>query len=271
MDGQVVYAEMPDSPLPSLLPKGWTVSHDSVPLTVVGPELDLRIAFFCGPTVRRMDDQVRSAWHQIDPEFNMPVRQQAEMPSTEGWDNTLQIVYNTPAHEGRAAVAIVRTLGEQTYINPIDGTKAAFSRRGAQISEIARAWKPVGLRELSLVGTEPKSFGDAERLAMSDLIRSAMRQLRIPGVAVGIVQRGETVYAEGFGVRRTGTSEPVTPATRFMIGSSTKPLTTLMERDPPPRHVDQTRHRDGFAHAPQAGQLPSTERPCGRIARAGSD
>ncbi len=63
---------------------------------------------------------------------------------------------------------------------------------------------------------------------MSDFIRSAMQQLRIPGVAVAIVQNGETVYAEGFGVRRAGSNDPVTPATRFMIGSSTKPLTTLM-------------------------------------------
>jgi CubicO group peptidase (beta-lactamase class C family) len=56
----------------------------------------------------------------------------------------------------------------------------------------------------------------------------AIRHIGIPGVAVAVVQDGHTVYAEGFGVRRAGATDPVTPETRFMIGSSTKPLTTLM-------------------------------------------
>ncbi|MGA7315001.1 MAG: hypothetical protein WBX22_13605 [Silvibacterium sp.] len=125
------------------------------------------------------------------PRFDAPVRQQAEMPSTDGWDNTLQIVYDTPANEDRLAVAIVRTFGECAYINLIGGTTAAFSRRLAQISEITEAWKPAGLREPSLAGTEPKSFDDSERHAMIDFIRSTMRQLRMPGVGVAIVQNVE--------------------------------------------------------------------------------
>jgi CubicO group peptidase (beta-lactamase class C family) len=228
MDDPEVYVNMPDSALPSALPKGWTVSHPADPLTVVGPEGDLRISYFSVLLGGSVDDQVRSAWRQLDPAFDKPVRYQAEMPSTEGWDSVMQIVYDMPANESRLALAIVRMLGERAYINLIDGTKAAFSRRLAQISEIGKAWRPAGFREPSLAGTEPKSFGDAERNAMSDFIRSAMRQLRIPGVAVAIVQNGETVYAEGFGVRRAGNNDPVTPTTRFMIGSSTKPLTTLM-------------------------------------------
>jgi hypothetical protein len=228
MDDPDVYVNMPDSPLPSALPKGWTVSHPADPLTVVGPERDLRISYFSVLLGESVDDQVRSAWRQLDPEFDKPVRHQAEMPSTEGWDSVMQIVYDMPANENRLALAIVRVLGERAYINLIDGAKAAFSRRLAQISEISKTWKPAGLREPSLAGAEPRSFGDAERHAMSDFIRSAMRQLRIPGAAVAIVQNGEIVYAEGFGVRKVGNNDPVTPTTRFMIGSSTKPLTTLM-------------------------------------------
>jgi CubicO group peptidase (beta-lactamase class C family) len=228
MDEANVYVNMPDSPLPSALPKGWRVSHPADPLTVVGPEGDLEISFFSGLPGDSVDDQVRSAWRQIDPEFNKPVRHQAEMPSTAGWDSVIQIVYDMPANESRLAVAIVRTLGERTFVNLIDGSKAAFSRRLAQISEISKTWKPAGFREPSLAGTEPRSFGDAERNAMSDFVPSAMRQLRIPGAAVAIVQNGETVYAEGFGVCRVGNNHAVTPMTRFMIGSSTKPLTTMM-------------------------------------------
>lgn len=228
MDSTEIYVGMPDSLLPFALPTGWTVSRPSDPLTVVGPELDLRISFFSGLLAGSTDDQVLAAWRQIDADFDMTIRQQAEMPSTDGWDNTLQIVYDTPVEESRLAIAVVRMLGERAYINLIDGTTAAFSRRGAQITEIVNAWKPTGLREPNLGGREPKRFGDREREAMNEFIGTAMQQLRIPGVSVAIVQEGETVYAEGFGVRKVGSGVPVTPTTRFMIGSCTKPLTTLM-------------------------------------------
>ena len=228
VDSSEVYVEMPDALLPNALPKGWTVANAAAPLTVAGPESDLKITFVGAPLTGSLGDCARAAWRRIDHEFDIPIRQQAEMPSTDGWGTTLQIVYDTPASEDRILVAIVRTLGDQAYVSLIDGTKAALSRRGAQIQEIVTNWKPAGLREPSLAGSEPKLFGEHERRAMNDFIGASMLKLRVPGVAVAIVQNGQTVYAEGFGVRKVGASDPVTPRTRFMIGSSTKPLTTLM-------------------------------------------
>jgi CubicO group peptidase (beta-lactamase class C family) len=228
MTNPEVYVGMPDSPLPAALPTGWTIAQSADPLIVVGPEGDLRLTFFASELTGDMEDQVRRAWREFDSSFDAPIRQQAEMPSTDGWDSTLQIVYDLPPSAGRLAMAIVRMLGKRAYINLLDGTLAAVSRRGAQVMEILKLWKPAGLREPSLAGIEPKIFGDHEREALGDFIRSAIQQLRIPGVAIAIVQNGETVYAEGFGVRKVGGSEPVTPLTRFMIGSTTKPLTTLM-------------------------------------------
>ncbi len=228
MDRAEVYVAMPDSPLPTALPSGWTVLQEGDPLTVAGPELDLKVTFLGRPLADSIESLVRAAWREIEPSFDVPVRQQVEMPTPDGWDNTVQIVYNTPASEDRLAVALVRTLGNRAYINLIDGTKAAFSRRMAHIAEITNGWKPTGLREPSLAGITPKTFGENERREMNDFIASAMQQLRIPGAAVAIVQHDSIAYAEAFGVRKAGSSESVTPTTRFMIGSSTKPLTTLM-------------------------------------------
>ena len=50
----------------------------------------------------------------------------------------------------------------------------------------------------------------------------------IPGAAVVIVQGGEIVYAEGFGVREIGGDDLVTPETIFSIGSLNKALTSTM-------------------------------------------
>src|SRR6266513_4829560 len=50
----------------------------------------------------------------------------------------------------------------------------------------------------------------------------------LPGVAVGIVQDGKVVFADGFGVRELGKPGKPDGNTLFMIASNTKALTTLM-------------------------------------------
>ena len=57
-------------------------------------------------------------------------------------------------------------------------------------------------------------------------VEKLMQEWHIPGAAVGIVQDGEVVFAEGFGVTDIDTGQPVTADTQFSIGSSTKAFTT---------------------------------------------
>ena len=54
-----------------------------------------------------------------------------------------------------------------------------------------------------------------------------MEEWHIPGAAVGIVQDGEVIFAEGFGVTDCNTGQAVTADTQFSIGSSTKSFTTM--------------------------------------------
>jgi len=48
------------------------------------------------------------------------------------------------------------------------------------------------------------------------------------GAALAILQGGKTVYEKGFGVRQLGKPDRVTPETLFLIGSTSKSLTTLL-------------------------------------------
>ena len=43
-----------------------------------------------------------------------------------------------------------------------------------------------------------------------------------------VVQNGEIVYLNGFGVKELGGTQPVTPDTMMMIGSITKSMTTML-------------------------------------------
>lgn len=98
----------------------------------------------------------------------------------------------------------------------------------AQVTEILRAWKPTALKSPSLANQEPIALGEDQAPQLKQFIAEAMRALQVPGASICIVQKCRVVFSEGFGIRKAGSSEPVTPTTRFMIGSSTKPLTTLM-------------------------------------------
>ncbi len=62
--------------------------------------------------------------------------------------------------------------------------------------------------------------------ALDRYIQTTMREWKVPGVAVGIVQGSAPVYLKGFGVRNLQTRQPVTADTLFDIGSCTKAFTS---------------------------------------------
>jgi CubicO group peptidase (beta-lactamase class C family) len=63
--------------------------------------------------------------------------------------------------------------------------------------------------------------------AIDDLVKDAMMQWHVPGLALGIVQDDRLVYLKGHGVRDVNHSDPVTPDTVFPLASCTKPFTSL--------------------------------------------
>lgn len=71
----------------------------------------------------------------------------------------------------------------------------------------------------------------AAQKALQDIpavAEDALKRLKVPGVAVGIVKNGKIVYTKGFGLRDVEKNLPVTPDTLFAIGSATKAFTALL-------------------------------------------
>ena len=54
----------------------------------------------------------------------------------------------------------------------------------------------------------------------------AAKDWNVPGLAIGIVYKGQLVFAKGYGVRDVGTKAPVDTQTIFAIASTTKALTS---------------------------------------------
>jgi CubicO group peptidase (beta-lactamase class C family) len=59
------------------------------------------------------------------------------------------------------------------------------------------------------------------------LADQAMKEWKVPGVALAVVQDGKVIYAKGYGYRDLDQKLPVTTSTLFPIGSISKSFTTL--------------------------------------------
>jgi hypothetical protein len=58
------------------------------------------------------------------------------------------------------------------------------------------------------------------------IVRAAIMEQNLPGVSIAVGMGGGIVWAEGFGWRDVVTETPVTPATRFNIGSAAPAINT---------------------------------------------
>lgn len=81
----------------------------------------------------------------------------------------------------------------------------------------------------SLAGRAVRGIGAEQARALDDFVTNARERLRVPGAAIAVMVDGKVVYERTVGVRRAGAGGPITPRTRFLIGSVTKPMTTFMQ------------------------------------------
>jgi CubicO group peptidase (beta-lactamase class C family) len=87
---------------------------------------------------------------------------------------------------------------------------------------------PVATPQVNLAGVAPLPLTGARRLEFEAYIGDSMRRFGVLGASVAVVQGGQVVYLQGFGVKEQGGTAPVTPDTLLAIGSTTKAMTTMM-------------------------------------------
>src|SRR5262245_9435755 len=82
---------------------------------------------------------------------------------------------------------------------------------------------PVAAQSVTAAKTTPTLEERLGRLA-AEIERARIEQ-HAPGVAVAVERGGEVIFARGFGLANVPNKTPVTPDTRFFIGSTTKAFT----------------------------------------------
>lgn len=210
-------------------PASWKLEEFREQIRLQSPEADFTVHFMA---LKSKDKAVEEAWQQINPHFNLAISQQYSLPSAwlgGFWENGQQFIYDVPLSESKTVMALVRTYQNQAYISLIEATNAALQRRSAELGQMVESWKPSGVKEQNLRDRKVNEWGDSQYQDLDRFVQSGMEKLKIPGFSIAIIHaNGKTLLSKGYGVKKLGSSEPITADTPFMIGSTTKALTTLM-------------------------------------------
>jgi CubicO group peptidase (beta-lactamase class C family) len=208
------------------VPASWYVSEGKEVLRVRDPDKQLEVAF-TAVTGATLADAIKAGWARIKPDFALELDREQELPSRGGWDAMGQHTYITAPDRVVAAVGLKK--GDTWYVATIDGPVPTLQARGAQINALVRDMKVPGVDRESFAGKTAK-LGEAELAKIDAFYEEARVQFGAPGGAIAIVHGGKVVFEKGYGVRSLTAKKPqaVTPNTKFMIGSTTKSLTTLM-------------------------------------------
>lgn len=212
-----------------IAPSSWVVEMREDYVEMISPEQDITLYFLEIPLLNNVNQVTSDAWMKVgisgssEPSMNLPI------PMADGWEESHHFMYDTPTSESRFMAALVRTFKQYAYVCLVNATMAGLSRRAAQLQIINDNWTPMGFKKPSLKGLAPKKWTELEIKEFEQFILSSMQLLKVPGLSIAIIQKnGQMLYQNAFGVKQLGVNDPVTVDTPFMIGSTTKALTTLL-------------------------------------------
>jgi CubicO group peptidase (beta-lactamase class C family) len=212
-----------------LAPKGWWLTQRKGALVLEDPERALVATWLETPEVDAMT-AIDAAWQRIRPGFALKVQQAPQRPPpTRGWESVTKVAYETRTAERRTVSALARRFAGTTYVALVDGDSGAASRRSAELSTALWSLQPPGMHEESFQGRPVRPFDEASAKALDAFLAASLARLEVPGAAVAVIAKGTVVYERALGVRALGKPDPVTVSTLFMMGSITKPMTTMME------------------------------------------
>lgn len=210
-----------------LAPADWTVSVRGPATILETPEGDSRIALV---DVRApdADSAVALAWAAYMPDHPWPLKVSTPSPERDGWTDGRSYSYQTSPDEKRGVAAFAQRADDVWTVAVYDMSNATGGKRASAVALVFDRLYPEGYTPESFSGRTAATLDDARLAELSAFTESAMRELKIPGVAIGIIQDGQVVFADGFGVRELGRPEKPDANTLFMVASNTKALTTLM-------------------------------------------
>lgn len=207
------------------VPAGWTATTDQGIAVIKSPDGSIKLSITVEEGVER-DDVVEAAWALVSPTQKSVPTQVMQGPSRAGMTETW--VYNYAPQDGRFIQAIADVYKNQVYVTLIEGDQVEIGRRQAQLAIVLSGFAPSGIALVDLSKTIANPLLPREIDELSSYVEDAMKRFDVPGAAVAVVQGDQVLMLKGFGVKKRGSADPITPQTRMMIGSTGKTMTTML-------------------------------------------
>ncbi len=210
-----------------IAPKDWLLSVKGPATILEAPESGSWIALV-DVAAKGADEALAEAWKVYKPEAKWPVKVSNDLPDRDGWSKRRNYDYLTSPNEKRDVGALVMYSGTSWTVVIFDMDEGVGEKRGGQIGVALSRLLPKGYSRESFAGKQANSLNQQRIAELSRFIQQGQKETQVPGVALGLVQNGKVIFADGFGVKELDGTRKPDGDTLFMIASNTKALTTLM-------------------------------------------
>lgn len=108
--------------------------------------------------------------------------------------------------------------------------RASAWRNIVWLALAGNGWASAAAAEEATGGAAPAPvlFSEAAAQALDASVSDALQAFQVPGAALAVVSNGRIVHRAAFGVRDLASGEPVRLQTRFLVGSITKSITSML-------------------------------------------
>jgi CubicO group peptidase (beta-lactamase class C family) len=219
------FYEDPEGRFTIPVPTNWSVKAREGYTFLTDPDEAINV-YLLVTTGEDIEQVIADAWQTVDPTFNAPVSTAQSPPSSEGIEETIVVNYNTA--QDRIAQGVGQRYEGNTYVLLFEGDASVIARRNSQLDIIASGLEITGLEQVNLADATPKPFDETMQGELETFITRNLEKANIPGAVVAVVQNGEVVYENAFGVKEKSKDDPMTLDTNMLIGSTGKSLTTMM-------------------------------------------
>lgn len=209
-------------------PEGWTVTRAAKIVRFAPPENNVGIAIVPVASAKTALDAAAQAWAAAKPGFARAVRLSQPLPARDGWDEVLVVNYETSPAEQLSVQAITLRKGSGWTVVVIDGAIATLAKRGAQVNTAFDTLRPAAFAKESFAGKTAHKLDASRIAALKAFVEASMRDIKVPGVGLAVIEGGKIIYEGGIGVKDVATGAPVDKDTLFMIASNTKGMSTLL-------------------------------------------
>ena len=174
------------------------------------------------------EEALAAAWQAYKPDAKWPIKVTNNLGDEDGWSRRRNYEYLTSPNEKRGVGALVCYSGSNWTVVIFDMADAVAEKRGAQVALVFGRLLPKGYSRESFAGKKANTLDPARLAELGRFIEGGQKVLGVPGVALGLVQDGKVVFADGFGTKELGRSGKPDGDTLFMVASNTKAMTTLL-------------------------------------------